>query len=330
MSTDYNAATWTASDLLTEVYRAARLPDGGTVDYTPAVVLREATDAIWNFATHSVAGARNGRLATSILRAVTSGSTVTSGQDYELPPMAVGDTIDSVTWVNASGLIELPLQVIPLGLEATYTTPSSTGSPTHFALLDGVLRIYPRPSETGTLRIVYQRRHGQLVATSETASVSSVTNNGGFARVTLTSTPSAFVAGAWLDFFGASYPYRTKIHGASITTAHGSNQFTLSTTHAAFVAASLTGDTAVAYGKTPYVSLPMELRQPLTLKIAAKIASSIGDAALAMRNDALAERGKQLADQLLSPRTKAAHEKAYNPRSLIRGSLRARGRFWVD
>lgn len=315
---------------MTEVYRAARLPDGGTVDYTPTVVLREATDAIWNWGSHSTSQARGGRHATSILRTVSSSSVTTSTQDYELPPMAVGDAIDSVTWINAAGNIECLLQVVPLGLETTFSTPSSTGIATHYALLDGCVRVYPRPSESGSLRIVYQRRHGQLVVGSDTAAVSSVTSDGGFARVTLTSTPSAFVAGAWLDFIGSTYPYRTRIHGASITTAHGSNQFTLSTTYAAFVAASLTGDTAVTYGKTPYVSMPLELRLPLTEKIASKILADIGDERLSMRREASAERGKALAEQMLSPRTKSTHEKAYNPRSLMRGALRTRGRFWVD
>lgn len=330
MTTDFNAATWTASDLLTEVYRAARLPDGGTVDYTPTVVLREATDAIWNYAGLAVANARDGRLATSILRTVSTSSVTTSGQDYELPPMAVGDTIDSVTWINASGLLELPLQVVPLGLETTFSTPSSTGAPAHFALLEGVLRIYPRPSETGSLRIVYQRRHGQLVVGSDTSAVSAVTNNAGFARVTLTSTPATFVANAWLDFMSATYPYRTKIHGASITTAHGSNQFTLSTAYTAFLAASLVGDTAVIYGKTPYVSLPMEVRLPLTEKIAAKVLADIGDMSLSAQREASAERGMARAQQVLNPRAKAAQQKMYNPRSLMRSSMRTRGRFWVD
>lgn len=243
--------------------------------------------------------------------------------------MAVGDTIDSVTWIDAAGLMELPLQVIPLGLEATYTSPSSTGTPAHYAMLDGCVRIYPRSSATGSLRIVYQRRHGQLVALgTDNSAVTAVITNAGFARVTLTATPASFVAGAWLDFIGSAYPYRTKIHGASITTAHGSNQFTLSTTFAAATAANLVGDTAALYSKTPFVSLPMELRLPLTEKIAAKILADLGDAALSARRESSAERGKQLADQLLNPRVKSQREKAFNPRSLMRS--RTRGRFWVD
>lgn len=296
------------------------MPEGGTVDYPAAVILRDASDVIWNFAGHALARAGDGRLATSLLRAVTSSSIVTSGQDYELPPMSVGDAIEAVTWVDAAGTNRVLLQPVPIGLETTFSTPDSVGTPTHFAMLGDVLRVYPRPSSSGNLQIDYQRRHGQLVLVAETASVSSEVTASGFARVTLSATPAAFVQGAWIDFIGSNYPYRTKIHGAVITTVHGSNQFTLSTTHAAFVAAQLTGDTAVAYGKTPYVQLPMEMRGAVTKMIAAKILGDVGDVGMAQMREAGAERDMQRARAVLSPRAK--REKAFNPNSLGRAMAR--------
>lgn len=296
------------------------MPEGGSVDYPAAVVLRDATDVIWNFAGHALVKAGEGRLATSLLRAVTAASIVTSGQDYELPPMSVGDSIDSVTWVDAAGNRML-LQPVPVGLETTFSSPQSVGTPSHFALLGDVLRVYPRPSSTGSLQIDYQRRHGQLVLAAETASVSSEVTNAGFARVTLSATPAAFVQGAWIDFIGVNYPYRTKIHGAVITTVHGSNQFTLSTSHADFVAAQLTGDTAVAYGKTPYVQLPMEMRPAITKMVAAKILGDVGDIGMAQQREAGAERDMQRARGVLSPRAK--RQKAFNPNSLARSMGRS-------
>lgn len=327
MSTDSNAATWSASDLCSEVWRACHMPEGGTVDYPAAVILRDASDVIWNFAGHALAQAREGRLATSLLRAVTAGSIVTSGQDYELPPMAVGDAIETVTWVDASGNRTL-LQPVPVGLETTFSSPTSTGTPAYFAMLGDVLRVYPRPAASGSLEIGYQRRHGQLVLAAETATVSSEVTASGFARVTLSATPAAFVQNAWIDFIGSNYPYRTKLHGAVITTVHGSNQFTLSTTHAAFVAAQLTGDTAVAYGKTPFVQLPMELRSAVTKMIAAKILGDVGDAPMAAQREAAAERDMQRARQVLSPRSKK--QKAFNPNSLGRSMARRGIPKWRD
>lgn len=316
MSTDYNATAWTASDLQSDVWRACRLPEGGTTDYPSSVILREAMEAIWNFAGHSVARAREGRLVTTLLRAVTSSSIVTTGQDYELPPMAVGDTIETVTWIDSSGNRRQQLYNIPLAMEAHDTSPNVLGTPQYFSLLGDVLRILPRPAAAGSLRIDYQRRHGQLVLAAETASVTAVVPNGASARVTLASTPTGFGLGAWLDFIGSSYPYRTKIHGASITTAHGSNQFTLSTPYTDFDRAQLIGDTATLYGKTPYVQLPLELKPAVTKMIAAKILDDLGDTVLAGRREAAAERDAERARAMLSPR--AERQKAFNPNSLAR------------
>jgi hypothetical protein len=285
-------------------------------------VLSEATNEIWGFAGPAVAAARNGRLATSVLTVVPDAGITLTFQDYELPPMAVGDCIESVTWVNAAGTQEWPLQVVPLALETDWNPPSSVGDPTHYALLDGVLRIYPRLGVSGSLRIVFQRRHGALVAGSDTASVTGVTDNGGFARVTLTSTPSSFVAGARIDFMGVTYPYRIKLGGVAISTDHGSSQFTLNVSYLAFVVAGLIGDTAVIYGKTPYVHLPLEFSSSLTNKIAAKIARQLGDLQLAAALDASVVRDVAVANATLTPRTKAQREKVYNPRSLLRSRMR--------
>lgn len=285
-------------------------------------MLSEATNEIWGFAGPAEAAARGGRKATSILKAVSSSSVSTSGQDYELPPMAVGDCIDDVVWLNAAGTQECPLQVIPLGLETDWGPPTVVGDPTHYALLDGVIRILPRPSVTGSLRVNYQRRHGMLIAGGDTASVNTVADDGGFALVALTSTPASFVAGAWLDFIGGTYPYRTKLHGTSITTAHGFSTFTLSVSYAQALAAKLDGDTAVIYGKTPYVQLPMEMRSMLTHKVAAKIARSLGDLQLAQALEVAAIQDAKRASETLSPRTKYAREKAHNPRSLLRSRMR--------
>jgi hypothetical protein len=284
-------------------------------------VLREATSVIHSFAGPALAKAREGRLATTLLRAVTTDSVSESGQDYELPPMALGDAIDSVAWVSADGTIVKQLAVVPLGLEETYFRPEQTGEPQVFDLMDGTLRVGPRPSSAGFVRITYQRRHSELVIGSDTAVVGSVADNGGSARVTLTATPSAFVAGAWLDVMGGSYPYRTKLHGAKIVTAHGSNEFTLNTTYAAFVAAKLLGDTAVTYGKTPYVQLPKEMRSALVSKIAAKISSAIGDVPMYARNQTDAAEEMARARDAISPRTKSARQKAFNPRSVARSAL---------
>lgn len=305
------------------------MPSTGTVDYTAARVMRIASDAIRNFAEHTVAQAREGRLVTTLLRAAPSSARDAYDRDYELPPLSVGDTIDGIDWVEAGGN-SWPLTPFPEGLESTfYSRPDARGQPAMYALQDGVVRIFPTPEGAGTVRIHYQRTHGDLVALgTDNATVNSVTDNGGAARVVLSASPASFVVGAWVDVLGVYYPYRTKIHGAIIATAHGGNQFTLSTSYTDFVNWSLLGDTAALYGKTPYVSLPLAMRRPLIEYIASIILGQVGDPSSAAK-EARAERGNARVKDLLQPRTKAQPPKAFNPNSLFRSASR-RMRRWSE
>lgn len=328
MTTDFNGVAWTASQLLTEVYRAARLPDTGTVDYTPSVVLRMASDAIWNWATHQLSTARDGRMATTLLRAA-SGSLAVGSSVYELPPMGVADAVDSVTWVNGENSQEYRLEVIPASMLPLFTQPDDSGSqPSGYALMDGTLRVFPRCT-SGSLKITYQRRHGELVVGSDTASlVSVISGSGGNARITLSSTPTAFVSGAWLDLVTSSYPYRLRVHGMRIVTALGSNVFDVDVPYEDFAATAVDGDTLMTYGKTPYVQLPLEMRLPLTQHIAANIMAELGDGALVGMYDARSDAGAQRTRDMLSPRTKADMPKLFNPFSLSRRGGGRGGRRW--
>lgn len=326
MTTDFNGVSWTASQLLTEVYRVARLPDTGSIDYTPSVVLRIASDAIWNWATHQLSTARDGRMATTFLRAA-SGSQSSTSSVYELPPMGVADAIDSVTWVNSENSQEYRLEVIPAAMLPLFTQPDDSGSqPSGYALMDGTLRVFPRCT-SGSLKITYQRRHGELVVGSDTASLLNTLNSGGLASPNITVTPASFVADAWVDVVGSVYPYRTKIEGARIVTA-GVGYLDLDVSYDDFVAATDEGDTVVIYGKTPYVQLPLELRQPLTQHVAANIMAELGDGALVGMYDARSEAGAQRTRDMLSPRTKADMPKLFNPFSLSRRGGGRGGRRW--
>jgi hypothetical protein len=331
LTTDFNAASWSASELLTDVLRAARLPDSGTIDYTPTVVLRMATDAIWNWAAHQTSTAREGRGLTQLSRTVATASISARGDVFELPPMAVADGIDAVYWQDDAGGQQTPLALIPDSLLPVFAQASDSSStrPDGYTLRDGTIKVFPRCT-SGTLVISYQRRHGQLVVGSDTAVVVSVANQGGFARVTLSGTPSAFVANAWVDVIGSNHPYRTKLHGARITSVVGGNVFDLSAAYADVTPLSAVGDVVVTYGKTPYVSLPLEMRPSLTQHVAANILAELGDASMVGMYDARAEAGAARTRDMLSPRSKADRPKMVNPHSLARGALAGRRRIRTD
>lgn len=324
---DFNAASWSASDLLTDVYRMAKLPDSGTIDYTPAVVLGMATQAIHDWGGRLLSTARDGRMVTSIIRSLSTDQVGSDGHDFALPPMAVADTIESVAWIDPNNN-ECRLQLIPIGMESVFSRATDTGTPTCYALADGIVRVYPKPDGRGSLRISYMRRHGQLVVGSDTTSVVSIASAsaGTATAVTVTAVPASFVATAWVDAFGSSYPYRTKIGGARITSVVGL-VVTVAVPYAASVSAGIVGETLCIYGKTPYVQLPLEMRQSLTQQIAVQLTSELGDLQLASGYDRLADKGAERARDMLSPRAKSDKQKLINPYSLARSGRRSR--FWA-
>jgi hypothetical protein len=324
VSSDFSAATWTAAELLAGIYRQARLPSSGTAEYTPDVVLGMATEAIHNWAGTIVGQARDGRCLATFDRTSADARDV-DGHEFEMPPMALGDTLDSVSWVDSRDC-EYPLEFIPQAMEHLFAG-EDTGQPTSYAFRDGTLRLFPRPDGTGTLRIKYMRRHGQLVIGSDTTTVTSVASASATdTNITVAAIPASVVAGAWVDVIGKYYPYRTKMHGLRVVSA-GGGVVRVSTALASFTAASVADDTLVIYGKTPVVSLPLELKEPLTLLISSKLCEEIGDPQLAQQYAMRAQGGGVNALNIFAPRAKSDRQKLVNRYSIARGG--GRRRTWI-
>jgi hypothetical protein len=326
VTSDYNASTWTASELLADIYRQARMPSSGTIDYSPSVVLGMATQAIHNWAGTISGQARDGRCLATLERLSTEARD-TGGREFELPPMAIGDTIDSVSWVDDRGC-EVPLELIPQAMEHMFLrTDEAAGRPSCYTFRDGTIRVFPRPDGTGRLRIKYMRRHGVLVTSSDAASVTTVTSVASASstdtNITVAAVPSSVIAGTWVDVIGKFYPYRIKMHGLRVVSA-GAGVVRVSTPLADFTAASVADDTLALYGKTPVVSLPLELREPLAELISSKICIELGDAQLAQSLAARAQGGGANALNVFAPRAKSDRQKLTNPYSFARGGRRRR------
>jgi hypothetical protein len=283
-----------------------------------------ATEAIHDWAGHLLATAREGRFATTLLRALVTDARDSAGLTYELPPMAVADAIDAVIYVDTSGG-ESRLDIIPAAMLPIFTSSYEAGTPSGYAFFDGTIRIYPRPTVGGSLKIQYPRRHGQLTTTSATdyCSVISFAANGTQTDITVSVVPSTFVVGAWIDLIGLYHPHRTKLHGLRITNVAGS-VVRVNAPLADLTAAGAAQDTLTIYGKTPYLSLPLELKSPLCDQIVARILVEVGDRGTAQDKDAMSARGAMRVKDLLSPRAKSQPEKMFSPNSLMRGGMSRR------
>jgi hypothetical protein len=333
VAADYTALTWTAAELLADVYRACRLPATGTVDYTPDVVLRMATQSLHDWAGHMLSTAHEGRLVTSFLRTMPTDALDRQGAVYELPPLAAADTIDALIWVDPVSNVETRLETVPPAMLPLFTRGYETGSPHGYAFMDGAVRLFPTPSSTGTLKMLYQRRHGALTNTPEadyavpTAAIAAGSPVGATTQLTFATLPTRFALGSWVDIVQSTVPHRTRAHGVKIASlAPPTIQLNLPfEDYTRLVAGG--GDTVVAYGKAPFCQLPLEMRDPFNRQVAARLLSEIGDLPISMAQDQLSGQGAIRVRDMLSPRAKGQPQKLYNPNSLARGGSETRRRW---
>lgn len=325
MPETYNAASWSASDLLTSVYRAARLPDAGTISYPPSVVLTMADEAIHNWGGHLLASARDGRSVITTLRSLTNDQADASGQVFRLPPMALAGSHEWVKWVDDEGDCETSLAIIPSGMENIFRGITEQGRPTSYAMFADTLKVYPPPEASGSLKIAYMRRHGQLVVGTDTTTLVAVLSLfDDITELQTTSSPASMVTNSWIDVYGTSYPYPLK---ASYRIAGiAANTVNVYATYADTNATLDPGDTLVIYGKTPYISLPLEMKRPLVNQIAQQLTAELGDLELSTGYNNLAKEDSARVADMLSPRAKSDKQKLSNPYSLARGG--SRRRFW--
>lgn len=328
MTTDYNAASWTASELAADVFRKCRLPVLGTVDYTPAVILNMATQSIHDWAGHMMTTAGEGRMGTAFLRAMTADAQDVAGTAYFLPPMAAADAVVAVLWVDPVTNTEKRLEGIPDAMLPLFTRTTDAGIPHGYAFMDGGVTIFPRPSVAGTLKFLYQRRHGVLTAdvADYGSEVLSFATDPAGCTITVAAAPVAFVAGVWLDVIGRNYPYRIKVHGARVSNVAG-DVVTINTPFAEMQKVNPVDDLAILYGKTPYVHLPLEMREPLTQQVSSRVLSEIGDMPISVAQDQMATAGALRVRDMLSPRAKSQPQKLYNPNSIARGGHSFRRRW---
>lgn len=325
MATDRNALSWTSAQVLTDVRRKAALPVTST-DWTDAVVLREATDVLWAFTGWALAQAGEGRLLSSLDRPITAALTgIYGGREFLIPPLAIASTIEGVTWTDASGTTQSRLARIDGAQEADFSTPGGQGSPGSYALVGDRIRLYPLPTTGGTLRVTYQRRHPELVA-DVVANVGTLLSVAQASATTSTLTLSVGIspnvaAGDTVDILRSQYPYSPILANAEVTNVGGATTLTVEGPLAQLQGHDTSGARVVKAGQSPYVAMPLELRNCFNEKVASNILATLGDmqGAQAAEQRATLELARVM--QMLSPRSKRDKPKAINPYSHLRMTM---------
>lgn len=332
MATDRNPLSWTSAQILSDVRRRASLPTTST-DWTDAVILREATEVLWDFAGWAMASSGEGRMLSSLDRPITATLTgaFSSGSEVQLPPLAIASTLEMVTWTNATGQNEYRLTRLDAAQEATYATPADQGDPNTYTLVGDRIRLYPQPNSGGILRITYQRRHPELVAdsaaTAGTVSIAPSTAASSTVTLTMALAVTGLAVGDTVDVLSSSYPYSPILQSAEVTAIVGTT-VTVDRSGAFFTnVGDMVGARVVRSGQSPYVQLPLEFRTCVTEKIAANILRTLGDLQGMQAAEASATMGLARVMQMLNPRVKRDKPKAINPSSLMRGRF-GRGGSW--
>lgn len=327
MPLDRNASSWTSAQLLSHVRTKAQIPPGA-IDYSDAVLLREASAVIWSLAGWALQLAGDGRLSFSFDRSAVASlsSPFRAANEFLLPPHAVGDTIENVVWVDADGLTERPLHLLDIP-EQEYAPDSSTNGPTHYAFSSGRVRLYPPTTpEQGALRFNYQRRHGALVADTAANAPTilfSANAGDGYSILTLAST-SPFTVGDYVDIVSDQYPYRV-IFGDVYVGANSGSSTTVYVPNAYLPTTSeLSGMRVLKSGQSPFVSLPLEMQLCVHEKVAANILRLLGDMSQASACEAIAKDELTRVLQIFTPRAKSDRRKIVNANGVMRRGNRNR------
>jgi len=340
----YSAVTWTVAELLADVRREARIPDA---EYTDAEILREANNAIWTDI-QRVLVADQGVGAWGVTYddlTVAADGLGANSDTFLLPSFASAEGLLNVQWFSsASDDTPKRLSPIPVQQEDDYRAEygTNTGSPNFYTIEAGRLRLLPVPTSGGRVRIWYQARHPELVATTDNVvAVDSVVTSGteqiDFQTTRPSNWPTLEEGGddIAIDLFSSFGPHRYYFRRLLLDgtdSPDGSSAYidsTLSTEDIALLdsasvaANSGNGDVyAALHGQSDVVMLPLEYRKALSQKVASYVLRQIGDEAGANSMEGMSARSLASAHDQFLPRTSGQAQRWVNRRSPLRSSGR--------
>lgn len=136
-----------------------------------------------------------------------------------------------------------------------------------FFIVGNEIELYPVPTRTFTLRVLFDRRPSKLVVSTSVALISSI--NTGNSQVTVQSLPSTIISGSTIDLVNQDSPHFahddiliTGISGLTITLATIPDDLAV-------------GDYLCKKGETPLIQLPEEMANMVIQAAAVKIYESM-------------------------------------------------------
>lgn len=298
--------TFTTTELLSAVRMNARLSDYDP-DWTTAQILLAADkmlqERFWPFMLS---------LRSDFGLAYLDHTITAAQQAYALPKRAYGSTLRRVLYVGATSSDVYELSNRPMGEHTLYA--GETGSPEAYCIHDDKIMVLPTPaSTTGTLRVYYERRPSQLIATSSAMQITAGVGTG----VLTGAAPAAWTTGLSYDIIKNTSPFATINEGltASAVSASTSITFTLADLDSTRLAV---GDWVTESGYSPIPQMPMELHSVLSEATASHILKTTGAYQASKALEQSAAVGMGSFQRAVSPRYRNAGRTVFNPNSPFR------------
>lgn len=232
-----------------------------------------------------------------------SDTTLVANQaNYRIPSRAVAGKLRDVVYLDAnSNRYSLP-EVSPDALDELDTT--SSVPPRFYYVQNQHVVLVPTPSSaSGTLRLRYYCRPGDLVATAGTDYAVITSINTGSGAITCTTVPSGWSTSSSLYDLVRAKPHfdhlAIDLTATGVTTGAGGNV----TVAAASLPSELAvGDQVCVANQSGVPQLPLELHALLAQLCAAKCLEALGDGEAAERAYSVASRMREDAQAVLAPR----------------------------
>lgn len=200
---------------------------------------------------------------------------------YGIPERAIGDALKSVSYVDQNGQVRPPMPRGDSTDEGYYSIAG--GTPARFYIEGDELVLIPKPlNSVGSLKLVFPMRPSRLIATSECAKITGISNDGSTATFMVnTDLTSSLSVGDSVDFVSVKSPFKCWSIDAEIT------QITDTQIDVALDAViddigniePRVGDYICPAGFSNIPQIPIELHPVLAQTTVVKLLQSLGDRA---------------------------------------------------
>ncbi len=283
---------YTTANFLTSVQRQAFLPTGQAT-FATSDILSMGDEAMQRYILPALLGVREEYFVTY------KDYTITANQaTYLIPPRAVGAAVREVQLINTNGSV---FNIERISLDQLHGYSSTASSPDCFYLRGDKIVLLPTPSSTtGTLRVYYAIRPGELIETSSSGVISAINTSTNV--ITITSIPSAWVTGDTFDLISREGSQLYLDTSLTSTLISGSN-----ITLPSLPSDLAVGDYVALTGYSPLIQLPPDLRPTLAGFVAAEMLIAMNQPTGTQLLDK-AMKDLETALKLLTPRTVGAME----------------------